>query len=506
MSLPVPPAATSPANNPAPPPVSPTSTANGSTNGGSKRHGTNRRVVITTPPWARHEQPVPNEDAYLSPTNGAPLRSSPHSSNNGALPSDIASMTSSGDQQVPNGNAPHSGNWWTFTLPLRKSSTTSPHHVDDDDDESMDLDPARDIERGRRFKGKSPMKERSRTSWFWGSYGPSAENPTKSPNQDDIAEEREDDQETSPGTSGGQQRRGRRAPRRESSHLLRLDLPLPKAPFTMAQAKTPGWDSPWAPNRRSLCEPGKAHTRQDSLSGPGRSELTRNASMGGLSEVSSRRTSMTGQSAMRRFRRQRKRFREYILYNVSVPLLFRIMNLAFTSAALGIAVRIRRLEHHNNVLGIIGSSPTIAIVFAPITISHVLIAIYLEYFGRPLGLWRTSAKLAHALVEVAFICCWSASLSISFDNYFTTSLQCVPPSVNTWWSQLPPSTNALVENPNASSIASSLCHEQLALICLVFVGLGSYCSNLVISLFRIIEKVKYHSGVSNHSGGQRIRY
>ena len=45
------------------------------------------------------------------------------------------------------------------------------------------------------------------------------------------------------------------------------------------------------------------------------------------------------------------------------------------------------------------------------------------------------------------------------------------------------------------SVGETLCDCQLALICLVGVGLVMYCINLVISLFRIFEKVKYHAGI-----------
>jgi hypothetical protein len=166
------------------------------------------------------------------------------------------------------------------------------------------------------------------------------------------------------------------------------------------------------------------------------------------------------------------------------------------------------------VRGALGSSPTIAIVFAPITLAHVLAAIYvchftlahllphdltqsilsqLEYFGRPLGLWRTSAKLAHTLFEVLFICAWAASLSLSFDNYFTSPLECTPRSVVNWWNELPEMPNPLDSRPDGDALGNSLCHQQVALICLVFLGLTFYCSNLVISLYRIIEKVKWHS-------------
>ncbi|KAB5589524.1 hypothetical protein CTheo_7031 [Ceratobasidium theobromae] len=99
--------------------------------------------------------------------------------------------------------------------------------------------------------------------------------------------------------------------------------------------------------------------------------------------------------------------------------------------------------------------------------------------------------------EVFFICMWSASLSLCFDNYFTTPLLCTPPSSTKWWNELSPSGNALpddlTDNPK---LVEQLCDRQLALICLVFFGLTLYCWNLVISLFRIFEKVK-HRAVGN---------
>jgi hypothetical protein len=115
----------------------------------------------------------------------------------------------------------------------------------------------------------------------------------------------------------------------------------------------------------------------------------------------------------------------------------------------------------------------------------------LDYFGRPLGLWRTSRKLAHTLLEVLFICAWSAGLSLCFDNFFTSPIPCASPKSTAWYSKLPrPSITELGDL--ASGTTAMICDDQLALICLVGVGLIMYCASLVINLFRIFEKVKYH--------------
>lgn len=124
-----------------------------------------------------------------------------------------------------------------------------------------------------------------------------------------------------------------------------------------------------------------------------------------------------------------------------------------------------------------------------------MVAIYLEYFGRPLGLWRTSSKLAHTLTEVLFICAWSAALSLSFDNFFTSLVPCAAPSSTAWYNRLPRPQSPMMDlGRHEGGVGDRVCDDQTALICLVGVGLIMYCINLIISLFRIFEKVKYHPG------------
>jgi len=158
------------------------------------------------------------------------------------------------------------------------------------------------------------------------------------------------------------------------------------------------------------------------------------------------------------------------------------------------AIHIRHIEISTGTKGAIGSSPIVVIIFAPLTLVHVMAAIYLDYFGRPLGLWRTSAKLAHTLSETLFICLWSAALSLCFDNFFTSLIPCASHTSLSWYNELP--------RPDYSAPTlqgQEICDSQLALICLVGVGLIAYCTNLIISLFRIFEKVKYHTAAARTS-------
>ena len=103
-------------------------------------------------------------------------------------------------------------------------------------------------------------------------------------------------------------------------------------------------------------------------------------------------------------------------------------------------------------------------------------------------------KLIHTLSETLFICAWSAALSLCFDNIFTSVLGCTPDSSTAWFDEIPrivPDYPHLNKGPGEP--AEALCDHQVALICLVAVGLLMYCFNLFISLFRIFEKVKYHN-------------
>ena len=80
---------------------------------------------------------------------------------------------------------------------------------------------------------------------------------------------------------------------------------------------------------------------------------------------------------------------------------------------------------------------TLVIIFASLTLVHVMMAIYTEYFGRPVGLWHTSSKLAYTLIEVVFICAWSAALALTFDNFFTSLIPCASLSSISWYNELP---------------------------------------------------------------------
>uniref|UniRef100_A0A8H7YAU0 Uncharacterized protein n=1 Tax=Psilocybe cubensis TaxID=181762 RepID=A0A8H7YAU0_PSICU len=274
-------------------------------------------------------------------------------------------------------------------------------------------------------------------------------------------------------------RKDKEKEKEHATEPMSISMPPPSMPYTMAHANTPGWDTPWS--ARAAAQGPSRRSRDDASSDYEEDEH-----------------SDTSPKDLKGWALRRKRIRSFILVNTYVPLLFRFINIAFTTAALGMAIQIRKIEFNHSAAGAVGSSPTVVIIFAPLTLIHVMAAIYLEYFGRPLGLWRTSAKLAHTLSEVLFICAWSAALSLCFDNFFTSLIPCASESATSWYNQLPRPPEDVPGFDG--SLGDQICGRQLSLICLVGVGLIAYCTNLVISLYRVFEKVKYHPA---HPAGLR---
>ncbi|KAF8507142.1 hypothetical protein F5888DRAFT_73964 [Russula emetica] len=271
---------------------------------------------------------------------------------------------------------------------------------------------------------------------------------------------------------------GDKSPEQATSRTLdrgfRIALPTtPATPYTLPQSRTAGWDSPWAARPLESFSHRNIYEQLQNGESAEEQPVEDSAANGSW------------------WPRARKRARAYLLNNTYVPLLFRFINIVFTTAALALAIRIRKVEKRSDSEGALGSSPTLVIIFAPMTLVHVMVTIYLEYFGRPLGLWRTSAKLAYTLLDVLSICSWSAALSLCFDNFFTSLIPCASPSAISWYSNIPrpPSPFGPADE---NTTGESLCDYQLALIVLVGIGLLMYCFNLVISLYRIFEKVKYH--------------
>jgi hypothetical protein len=325
--------------------------------------------------------------------------------------------------------------------------------------------------------------------------------------------------------------------------------PTPGAMFTMHQARTPGWQTPWTPRNANPTMQGEYWNVEMA-----------NGDMPDASQ--SDELARDGNPWVRR----RKRVRAFFLNNVYVPLVCPFSSpchpcgsdvVTHTYSSSGSSISPSQPQHLLLPSGSVRSKRntillaqwavlrersylfnkcapwltplrrTLVIIFAPLTLVHVLAAIYvktphllstwipfissiplwqLEYFGRPLGLWRTSHKLAHTLFETTFICAWSAALSLCFDNFFTSYVPCASISSIKWYNELPrpasPISDDVVLGRHKGGVGDQICDDQLVLIVLVGIGLIMYCTNLVISLFRIFERVKGHK----HGGWSTKRW
>lgn len=113
-------------------------------------------------------------------------------------------------------------------------------------------------------------------------------------------------------------------------------------------------------------------------------------------------------------------WRGFLLHHPFGPLFVRSINLVITTCTLAVAIRERQSLRRMGVENIVGVSPLLGIIFAPLTLAHIFFQVWLEYFGRPIGLWSVRSKLFGTSIEIVFVGMWSAEMALAWDNYFTT--------------------------------------------------------------------------------------
>ncbi|CAD6888546.1 unnamed protein product [Tilletia laevis] len=276
--------------------------------------------------------------------------------------------------------------------------------------------------------------------------------------------------------------------------------------FSRHQPRTPGWASPWRPETPTTGYPfgtagaggggglgtgglwgtgtgagaGGGHPHDDY----GGLDLEK---LGGLLGRHSGASHHHGDSkAAKRARGEEglmARFKQFLLVNPFAPFFFRMINLSFTTATLAVAIRIHQSLASIGANAFIGSSPILAIVFAPLTLAHVLSQIYMEYFGRPIGLWSVRSKLYYTLIELVFVCFWSAELALAFDNLTTSPLECCCGAARLFVAD---EGDVVDRDPGR---VRYVCRLQSTLAGLSFVSLLAYMVVLSVNLFRIFERL-----------------
>lgn len=109
-----------------------------------------------------------------------------------------------------------------------------------------------------------------------------------------------------------------------------------------------------------------------------------------------------------------------------------------------------------------------------------MFAVYLEYMGRPIGLWSLSSKLLFTSLDLLSISLWSSLLSLSLSDLLSTPLKCGTESMR-WWTNLPAMDLPVGDH--------NVCGYQIALVVTVAVGTLGFLVNFFVSLGRVLAKV-----------------
>lgn len=183
---------------------------------------------------------------------------------------------------------------------------------------------------------------------------------------------------------------------------------------------------------------------------------------------------------------RRERLEKFLIFDGRSTAYLRIFSLVCQVVALALAIRLRDLEISTGIVGVIGSSPILTIIYAPITIVHSMIIMWKEAFGRPIGLWGLRSKMTWVCLDLLFIALWSSDVSLVISDYISTPLGCT--AASPWWTAVPEAE--LPYETTHGSTRDQLCDEQAAMIAFTLVVLIMYVLNMVLSLFRIFERIR----------------
>lgn len=197
------------------------------------------------------------------------------------------------------------------------------------------------------------------------------------------------------------------------------------------------------------------------------------------------------------------KLRRILFLDARVTIYIRLFNLGVVATLLGLAVTIRREQNRIGAPGSIGPSTTLIIAYSSFTMVHVLLAIYREYFGRPIGLWGLRSKMLWVCLDLLFVALWSSATTLAINDYIDTPLNCSP--LAPWWTNIRNDSDIAASFPRRaasslvitfpdsvrdSQMAADVCRRQAGVLTICLVALLLYCGNMVLSLFRIFETVR----------------
>lgn len=172
--------------------------------------------------------------------------------------------------------------------------------------------------------------------------------------------------------------------------------------------------------------------------------------------------------------------RRILVQSPLFPLLMRILILMFSLCALALAVSIYILSQKKYDDSSVNQQPLtiFAIVVQCFAIVYVIYIAYDEYLGKPLGLRNPLGKMKLIMLDLLFIICMLANLSLTFYSLYDDEWVCQ--SDNT------PDLQALgIYYPTVSS----LCRRQRALASFLFLVLCLWVLVFTVLLIRVVDRV-----------------
>lgn len=172
--------------------------------------------------------------------------------------------------------------------------------------------------------------------------------------------------------------------------------------------------------------------------------------------------------------------RRILVHSPLFPLLLRILILMFSSCALALAASIYVYSRRKYENSHVSQQPStiFAIVVQCFAIVYVIYIAYDEYTGKPLGLRNPLGKMKLIMLDLLFIICMSANLSLTFYSLYDDEWVCTDNSN--------PTLQALgIYYPTVNF----LCRRQQAIASFLFLVLCLWVLVFTVSIIRVVDRV-----------------
>ncbi|CAK1361305.1 hypothetical protein CB0940_03305 [Cercospora beticola] len=182
-------------------------------------------------------------------------------------------------------------------------------------------------------------------------------------------------------------------------------------------------------------------------------------------------------------------FWRLLLKNAFVPLVFRLVVLAFSCGALGVAATIlrtvNRVNRDNDRFNQCAprASTYMGIIVPAFAIPYIGYITWDEYTSKPLGLRSVAAKTLLLLCDLYFIVFSASNLSLAFSALADSSWACYEQGTQII-GDIP------LQIPKTCPNNAEICYKQKALSGVLLISLVAWLLCFSISVLRVVEKLR----------------